>query len=377
MSFKTFFLIIFTLLAASCGKKKPAEMQEANDSLAANEVVMRDDQLEMAEVQIGKMEKRVLSSTVECNGSIEVPPGHYASVHAPMAGYVAEAYFFPGNYVNKGTVLAVLENHDFIVLQRDYLEAKSQFAFYESEYRRQGELSQGNASSVKQMQFSEAEYISRKARLQSLAAQLSMLGIDPEKVSADAISSRIKLRAPISGYIVRVEASIGKYADPATSLYEIVDKSHLHINLKVFEKDISRINKGQKVDFTIAGFQGTFHAEVEAIGQYVSDEERMVDVHCHIKNPSSEIIPGMYVRAKINLRDDPVYCLPSTSLVREDRTNFVFVRNGNRFVRVPVTTGIEQDDYTEIIHPPDSLLKAEIVVRGAYYLAASLSEREQ
>lgn len=376
MNYKTFFLIIFTLLAASCGKKKPAEIQEANDSLSANEVIMRDDQLEMAEVKIGKLEKRVLSATVECNGTIEVPPGHYASVHAPLAGYVVEAYFFPGNYVNKGTVLAVLENYDFIVLQRDYLEAKSQLAYYENEYRRQGELSQGNASSMKQMQLTESEYLSRKARLQSLAAQLSMLGIDPEKITADVISSRIKLRAPISGYIVRVEASIGKYADPATSLYEIVDKSHLHINLKVFEKDISRVNKGQKVNFTIAGFPETFHAEVEAIGQYVTDEERMVDVHCHIRNPSPEMIPGMYVQASIYLRNDPVYCLPSTSLVREDRTNFVFVSHGNRFVRVPVTTGIEKDDYTEIIHPPDSLLKAEIVIRGAYYLAASLSERE-
>lgn len=377
MKYKTFFLIIFPLLAVSCGKNKPAEILEANDSLAANEVFMRDDQLEMAEVQIGKIEKRVLSATVECNGSIEVPPGHYASVHAPMAGYVAEAYFFPGNYVNKGTVLAVLENYDFIVLQKDYLEAKSQLAFYESEYMRQGELSQGNASSVKQMQLSEAEYMSRKTRLQSLAAQLSFLGIDPEKVTTDAISSRIQLRAPISGYIVRVETSIGKYTDPAISLYEIVDKSHLHVNLKVFEKDINRIHEGQKVDFSIVGFPNTFHAVVEAIGQYVTNEERLVDVHCHIISPSPQIITGMYVRAKINLRNDPVFCLPTTSLVREDRANFVFIQQGNRFLRAPVTTGIEQDNFTEIINPPDSLLKAKIVIRGAYYLAASLSEKEQ
>ncbi|MGB9746198.1 MAG: efflux RND transporter periplasmic adaptor subunit [Bacteroidales bacterium] len=376
MNYRTFFLILFTVLAVSCGKKKLADTQGSIDSLAANEVFMRNDQLEMAEVKMGKMEKRILSAIIECNGTVEVPPGYYASIHPPMAGYVAEAYFFPGNYVEKGTVLAVLENPDFIVLQRDFLETKSQLAFYESEYRRQGELTLGNASSMKQMQLSEAEYMSRKARLQALAAQLSLLGIDPDKITADAISSRIKLKAPISGYIVRVEASIGKYADPATVLYEIVDKSHLHINLKVFEKDISKIKKGQKVDFTITGFPESFQAEVEATGQFVTDEERMVDVHCHIKKSTPDIIPGMYVRAQINLRNDPVYCLPATSLVREDRTNYVFVRHGNRFVRVPVITGVEQEDYTEIIHPSDSLLEAEIVVRGAYYLAALLSERE-
>lgn len=376
MNTRTFFVIIVTLLAISCNKKRPGEEQAVGTKLAENQVYMSNEQLELSEVETGRLEKRVLSELVECNGTVEVPPGHFASVHPPMGGYISEAFYYPGNYVEKGTILAVLEHADYINLQRDYLEIKSQLAYYEKEYRRQEELALGNAASLKQMQLSEAEYASRRIRLKALESQLSMLGISADKITADNISAHINLRAPINGYIVRIEANIGKYADASTILYELVDKSHLHLNLRLFEKDVSRITKGQKVDFFITGFPDAFSAEVEAIGQLVTDEARMVDVHCHIANPVAALIPGMYVRAVIHLRSEPVYSLPVTSLVREDQKHYVFIRRGNVFNKVPVNTGIEQDEYIEILHPPDSLLQAEIVTKGAYYIAATLSERE-
>lgn len=59
------------------------------------------------------------------------------------------------------------------------------------------------------------------------------------------------LYTPISGSITRVEVSNGAYVSPETLIVEIVDNKSVHLELAVFEKDIMRIKKGQKINFNI------------------------------------------------------------------------------------------------------------------------------
>lgn len=43
----------------------------------------------------------------------------------------------------------------------------------------------------------------------------------------------------------------GSYVSPATSILEIIDNEHVHLELSVFEKDIMVVKKGQEIDFKI------------------------------------------------------------------------------------------------------------------------------
>ena len=45
---------------------------------------------------------------------------------------------------------------------------------------------------------------------------------------------------------------MGNYANPNDILLEIVDINDLYLNLNAFEKDISNLNKGQKIKFCLA-----------------------------------------------------------------------------------------------------------------------------
>lgn len=371
----TLALLIAGFTACNQGNKNTGENTPAQQTHDTNTIEFNHEQVQLAEIETGTIEKRILSDDVECTGFVEAPPQNLVSVTAPLGGFLRESYFFPGNHVEAGTILAVLEHPDYITLQQDYLQAQSELNYFKEEYKRMGELTLENATSVKKMQSARSDYQSLDARYMGLRKKLIFAGIDPDKLTADNISSSISLRAPISGYITRVEGNRGKYIPATEIIYQIVDKNHLHLVLQVFEKDIYRIKKDQLVNFHIPGVPGSFwKANVEAIGQMIDETNRTVMVHAHITGKTDQFMPGMYINARIILNNLPVFSLPVTSLVKMNDTDAVFIARGNKFTRVAVKKGIEQNDFVEILHPSQELRSSQIVIKGAYYLETELNK---
>ena len=137
----------------SCSSEKNNEEHIATQEITESEntIVLSKEQQELAKLEIGKIEKRNMADLIKCTGSIEVPPHFIASVSPVMEGFIQRINYYPGNFVEKGAVLATLQHPDFIILQQNYIEAKSQVEYYREEYKRQGELTVENAASIKKM----------------------------------------------------------------------------------------------------------------------------------------------------------------------------------------------------------------------------------
>lgn len=114
---------------------------------------------------------------VSFNGTIVLSPQRQATVALTMGGVVRNTSLLPGQQVQKGTLLATLENPDFIMLQQTYLDSHAQTEYLQAEYERQKSLSAEQAASQKKFQQSKADYLSMKSKLEATAAQLSLLGI--------------------------------------------------------------------------------------------------------------------------------------------------------------------------------------------------------
>ena len=82
------------------------------------------------------------------------------------------------------------------------------------EYERQKNLCAAQAASQKKFQQSKADYLSMKSRQDAAAAQLSLLGVNPETLLRDSIQPLLEVKAPISGYVVNVAMNMGKYINP-------------------------------------------------------------------------------------------------------------------------------------------------------------------
>lgn len=234
------------------------------------------------------------------NGILVLPPQSRASVTLTMGGSIRSTTLLPGAYVKQGTVLATLENPDFIALQQSYLDSHAQYEFLRTEFLRQQTLAREEASSQKHFQQSKAEYLSMRSRMDAAAAQLALLGVDTTRLLAGGIIPYLDIKAPISGYAADVKMNIGRHFDVGEPLCEIVNKSDMMLRLTAYEKDLANLRAGDRVEFRVNGIEGeTFHGVITMVGQQVNNENRSIDVYVRIEGQNPQFRPGMYAMARI------------------------------------------------------------------------------
>ncbi|MBY0433477.1 MAG: efflux RND transporter periplasmic adaptor subunit, partial [Cyclobacteriaceae bacterium] len=290
----SYILVVLTLSA--CSKRPEAETpKEPLANADENIVTLTEEQEKISDIQVGRIELRALSSTVNLTGMLDVPPQNLTNITAPFGGFLRSTPLLQGMKVSKGQVIAVIENPEYIQLQQDFLDTKSQVDFLESEYTRQEALAKENVNAQKTLQKSRADLSSMKAKNNGLRAKLKMLNIDPDKLDATAIRSTIELHSTINGYVTQVNSAIGAFVNPTDVMFRIVDTEHLHAELTAFERDIPKIKIGQKIRFILSNETTERTAKVFLIGREVG-ADRTVRIHGHLDKEDLQLIPGQYLK---------------------------------------------------------------------------------
>ena len=249
---KAFSLFFIGIILTSCGSKTEEVTQNEQLETENNTIEFTSQQYKVADVTIGTIEMKALSGAIKVNGMLDVPPQNLVSVSVPMGGFLKSTELLQGMKVTKGQVIAIIQNAEYIQFQQDYLDNKSQLEFLEAEYKRQDELSKENVNSQKTLLLAKTQYQSMLAKVSGLKAKLNLLGINTNQIESGNFQNTITLTAPIGGYVTQVNVNIGMYVTPTDVMFKIVDTEHLHAELTVFEKDITKIKEGQKVRFTLA-----------------------------------------------------------------------------------------------------------------------------
>lgn len=294
---KIIFSVAVLLLASCDSSNKQAEpARDAQPAETASVIVETADTMQVD----GVTSATAIANPASFNGTLVTPPNNFATVTLSMGGIVKKLSLLPGTYVNKGTVLGTLENPDFIDLQQAYLDSYAQLEYLEAEYQRQQTLSREAVASQKKFQQSKADYLSMKSRLQASAAQLRLLGVNPETLSSSGIRPYIEVKAPINGYISNVQANLGKYLNVGEPLCDLIDKSQTMVRLTAYEKDLAGMKVGSRVQFRVNGLgKTTFHATLVSIGQQVDDSNRSIELYAKVLDASPLFRPGMYVSARM------------------------------------------------------------------------------
>jgi cobalt-zinc-cadmium efflux system membrane fusion protein len=368
------------LLCVSCSEKKPAGNGNEAEILPEDIVEMRYDQIKMAGIDTGSIELRSLSGTLKASGKVSVAPGSFATVCAPLGGFVKNTNLLPGDRISKGQTLALIENQEFVDIQENYLEAKSRLDYAEAEYKRHSDLYKEDVYSEMNLQQVTADYKSLKAHVTALQQKLAIIGIDPAELNEDNIKSSVVLISPITGYVKSVGVNIGKSISPTDILFEIVNTDNLFLEISLFEKDAGKVSVGHLITFYINNETEEHSAVITQTGRSV-DADKAYKVYAAVTKGCKNILPGMYVNAIIETSGSKVTSLPSDAVVSFDDKDYIFVfdRNkeekGNSFTEykiVEVHKGMTDGGYTEIILPDNFDLKnARVVIKGAYNLLAA------
>lgn len=386
LTYNNFAGLLFALFLLSCGSPQKKQETEVHEEKQQHEetdhVSLTPEQYEVAGIKLGALETRTLSGTIKVNGLLDLPPKNLVSISTPLEGIVKSTEMLQGMRVKKGTVVATIQNPEFIQMQQDFLDYKSQLDFLKQELSRQEELSVENVNSKKAVQKARSEYNSVSARLLGQRTRLSLLNINFSALENGRISKTFNLYAPITGYVTQVNTNTGAFASTKDMLFKIADTEHLHAELTVFEKDVPKLKIGQKVKFTLANEETERLATVFLIGREIS-KERTVQIHCHLDKEDRQLIPGMYLKAYVESGSNKVTALPEQAIVEFEGKKYVFIQlsEGDKakkrlyeFQMMEVQTGITENGYSQVsIADRDR----NIVIKGAYDLLSKVKNAEE
>ncbi len=369
--------IAISLLISACGNKTSENTTDVKQSAKqVVEVSLSPEQQKAIDLQTGFITQRNLKTSLKVNGKLMLPPQNQAQVSLLVGGIVKDILVKEGALITKGQVLATIQNTEFIQLQQDYLQSSSSLTYLKAEFERQKELQKENINSGKTFQKAEADYKFETSNYNALKQKLSLYNLNAQNLTPENISSSFNVIAPISGNIHTISINIGKFAEPNKELFNIVDNQYLHIDLTIFEKDISKIHEGQTLTFTDANDTKHIHnATIFSINKAFEDNQQAVIAHAKIENVTETLLSGMFIEARIQIDDSTSATVPNDAIVNNGNEHFIFIlKEAHIYKMVQVTIGTSDMGFTEITPMEEIKPEQKIVTNGAYYLLSELTK---
>ena len=370
--------LLFFITIISCSSKGESSVAETAEvsTIEENAYHLTELQFQSSGMKLGKLESRDFHQIVNATGMLEVPPQNQISVIAYFGGYVKDIDLLPGQWVSKGKLLFVLENPNFVEVQQDYLETQGTLTYLESDYERQRNLAKDNINSQKIFLKAESEYLVAKARFESLRKKLSLMGIDPNDLSVTNIITTVPIYAPASGYVTTIDVNKGVYLNPSDVAVTIVNTNQIHLELDIFENDLSKVEIGQKIKFKLQNSKSeSYDAQVHLINKSVDPVKRTIQIHGDLadEKASNKFTQGMYVEAEIYTVSAAHLSLPEDAIVEVENKYFVLSKNnesGNPydFEKKEVEIGQSHSGYVEILNSDEFDSETEFLTEGAFNL---------
>jgi cobalt-zinc-cadmium efflux system membrane fusion protein len=191
------------------------------------------------------------------------------------------------------------------------------------------------------------------------------------------LSKNIRLTAPFDGFVSKVNVNIGKYVNPTDVLFELVDPRDIHLNLKVFEKDLIQLSVGQKLyAYSNSQPDKKFKCEIILISQDITSD-RTAEVHCHFEKYDKTLLPGMYMNAEIELKNLLSLAVEEKSVVNFEGANYLFIKTAkNTFEMREVKLGNSENGWVEVVNKK-KFNNQQIVTDGAYALLMTLKNESE
>lgn len=361
----------FTFISCNNAEKEDASLP-GSPKEKSEMIHLPKAQYEHAKMTFGSAAEKPFAQTVHTSGIIDVPPQSNAVISAFSGGYIKNISLLIGAQVKKGEHLVTLENPEFISMQQSYLETAEQLSYLKSEFERQKTMFEENITSQKSFLKAESEYKTAMGRNNSLKKNLQMLNINPASVIKGNIVSQVSIFSPIDGYITQVMVNTGSYVSPADKIVEIINTDHIHLELKVFEKDLLQIKKEQEIVFRVPeAAKENFKGKVHLVGTTIDPKNRMAMIHGHIDENQSHFSVGMFVEADIVTGTSTQMSLPEEAVVELEGKNYVLLlesEDADGYDLHPIEVEIESNynGFTSFKSP--LTMNGKFLTKGGYVL---------
>lgn len=379
----------FAFLAKQTGSEAHAHEENEHEEVDFDHIPLTAKQVSTVDLKMGEAVEREMDATIEAKGSLVLRAQAMGDVASLMGGIVKSIFVKEGQLVHRGQIVASVENTDVVSLQREYYSAAKECELAKADLERQLLLSKQGAGVKRTLQQTRKDYQVAHANLLGIGRQLAQMGISTSAVAKGKFTTAFPLRAPISGVVSQLTASLGSYADMQTPLMKIRNTQAVECDLNVFEKDLAKVKVGNRVTLSLTNQPGVkLSGTVYGMNQYFNDGSKSVAVHIKMDDSSLKtsrinhikLFDGMYVSGQIATGSQRCLALPSEAIVSTDGKQYVFALNGEpkkgeySFSRHEVSTGVKGGGFTEVKLCDHLKAGKKIVTDNAFYLASLTGE---
>ena len=324
---------------APCGM--PYEPVYANGPPAAKlpgSVEVPTDLQQVAGVRVETAGVRSLSYTLRLLGRVTADETRIYRLYSVTEGWIRRIEpAAAGSLVKKDELLATYYSQELLGPQQAHiyaLEALDRVVESKNGSPEQLELNRKNVRATRQ--------------------QLLNLGMGETQL-ADLERTRtptqtVDLRAPVSGFVLVRNVSMGQRFDRTTELYVVADLGRVWILADAFGDDVKHLSPGTRVTVLLAAGQETVPAVVSRALPQFDPETRTLKVRLEAANPRFEFRPDMFVDVEVPVARPPTLVIPSEAVLDSGMQKSVFVDRGEGFFeRRPVTTGWRAGGYVEVL----------------------------
>ncbi|HML90839.1 efflux RND transporter periplasmic adaptor subunit [Methyloceanibacter sp.] len=252
-----------------------------------------------------------------------------------------------GDEVEKGDLLFTMYAPEFIVSQRDYLNA----------------LKGGS-----------------RARMNSVKTRLRAFGMQDQVIEelerTREVMEFVPFYADRDGTIAMIDLRPGSYVERGTMLTRIQDYSQVWLMVSVPEKDLTFIEPGTSARITFPNIPGReIFAKVEYVYPTVDSQTRTGQVRLVFDNVDGQLRPGAYADVAFDVEPQERLAVPSEAILQSGGARYVIASLGDgRFEPRVVTTGITSGRWTEI--SGEIAADDDIVVSGQFLIDSESALRE-
>ena len=286
-------------------------------------------------------------------------PQRKTALHFELSGQLSERQVEPGQRVEAGAVLLVMEADDFrdalasaaaqleleagnIRRDRELLAlARRNHALQKAEVARLEQL--GKDSLISQSRLDEARI--KQLQLESEVAQLrastataeSRLGmLEAARNRAERDLARTRLQAPFSGAVNAVQVQVGDYVTPSQPVVELIDTTELDLYVEVRGELAQALVQGQQLSVSV----GDLQFEGRIIGLQLDPDPETFTHALRVRVPGDSVRPGMLARVQLPLHPlEDVIAVPLTALLRDEGRAYVFRLVDGVLSRIEVKAG--------------------------------------
>lgn len=233
-----------------------------------------------------------------------------ADLSAEVAGVVDAIHFESGADVKGGTLLLELRAHDDVA-RLESLQANAKLA--ELTYNRAVAEFKAQAISQAKLDDATASYKSAKAQV----------------AEQQALVDKKRIRAPFAGHLGIRAVDAGQYVNAGTKLVTLQALDPIHVDFYLPQQNLETLKVGQTVFAKTDTYPDLkFSGRIAAIDPQVDVDTRNVLVRATLKNPSRQLLPGMFVNVDIEIGKPLEYLtLPKTAVAYNPYGETVFVLN--------------------------------------------------